>query len=250
MDGHHATIEEAGAAVRVERIGRTSRRSVAVIGLTVGLIAVAITKPWGPAAPAWRDDPAHWLATAGPVFEQPAAPTPSDDPEVVAAQRRAQCYASPEWRLVTMEVTALGDSRTMYGAAAAEASGPADPSIPTAHLAAIRLYGIGLCRPSYSSRPTTANPLEHLTLWLIRAGDRPLRVTHVSIIDQGLFRLGEEYFGPPPSEQDPIPAARVPRAWQPGRYVFKIDRGGEGSHPLWLALDFSTPQPAAARPAG
>jgi hypothetical protein len=249
MHGRDVSIEPVESPVGVEQVGAFSWRLTAAIGLVVGLIIIAIAKPWGTPtrAPAPHDG-APAAAGAGPGFRELAPPTPTSDPEIEAALGRALCNAPPQWRLVTMEYTAIGDSRTMYGAVPAEASGPADPSIPTAHLSAIRLYGIGLCSPDASGRPSLDKPLEGVTLWQIPRLGEPLRVDRVFILDQGLFRLGEAYFGPQPGELDPVLAAHVPRIWQPGRYVFQIDQSGDGSPSLWLALDFSTP--VAGRPGG
>ncbi len=246
MPGQQVPIEQADIPVRVERMGGVSWRLPAAIGLVVALITIAVVKPWGmsPHSPA-SVDRASALAGANAGSGELASPAATNDPEVEAALRRKLCDAPTHWRLVTVEVTALGDSRTMYGATPAEASGPADRSIPTAHLAAIRLYAIGLCRPNASGRLSVDTPFEGVTLWQIRAGGEPARIVGFLTLDQELFRLGEGYFGPPPAEPGSGPATEFPPVWQPGRYVFQIDRGGDAGQSLWVALDFSNPESAA-----
>jgi hypothetical protein len=239
MPGHHVPIEQADTPVRVERTGGVSWRFVAVMGLVAGLITMAIAKPWGSPRVPQPGDWASAIAKASLDAPGPTSPAPTNDPELDAAAMRKLCDAPPQWRLVTMEVTALGDSRTMYGATAAEASGPADRSIPTAHLSAIHLYGIGLCQPNASGLRSADRPLEGITLWRIQPGAEPQRIVGFSTLDQELFSLGEGYFGPPPTEPGSAQPTESPPFWQPGRYVFEIDRGGDAGQALWLALDFA-----------
>jgi hypothetical protein len=239
MPGHHVPIEQADITVRVERVGGVSWRFVAVIGLVAGLITIAIAKPWGSPRVPTPVDWASAMAKASLDAPEPTSPAATSDPELDAAVKRKLCDAPPQWRLVTMEATALGESRTMYGATAAEASGPADRSIPTAHLSAIHLYAIGLCQPNASGLRSADRPLEAITLWQIKPGAEPQRIVGFSTLDTGLFRLGEGYFGPPSGERGSAAATGSPPVWQPGRYVFEIDRGGDAGQALWLALDFA-----------
>jgi hypothetical protein len=239
MPGHHVPIEQADTPVRVERMGGVSWRFVAVIGLVAGLIAIAIAKPWESPRVPLPGDWASAIANASPDAPDPTSAAAPNDPELDAAVMRKLCDAPPQWRLVTMEATALGNSRTMYGATAAEASGPADRSIPTAHLSAIHLYAIGLCQPNAAGLRSAVRPLEGITLWKVPPRGAPARVVGFSTLDQELFSLGEGYFGPPPAEPGSAQPTASPPVWQPGRYVFEIDRGGDNGQALWLALDFA-----------
>ena len=226
-----AANEPGSTKVRVERVGGVPTRFIASVAIVVGALAVALVKPWGGTAPV-RDQTAPGFDFASPT------PSPGGDPALAAAQLRAQCNQPPVWRLITMETSMLGDTRTMYGILPATASGPTDASIPAVDLHADRLFGIGICSPFAGANPTLPGPVIGVTIWGLSPTGEPSRFDQTPALDE----LGEAYFGPPRTETDPLVAGNHNPTWPPGRYVIQIDRGDAQGATLWFALEF-VPQP-------
>jgi hypothetical protein len=220
------------------------RLPIAIVA-AVSFVAVALLKPWQFGAPS---APVHQFGLGSDRSSASASPRPTTDAEATAAavQQRRSCGASAEWRLVTMESTALGDSRTLYGTLPGPASGPNDPHIPAAKLSALRLYGIGLCLPEQLRGTDSTFPIDDISVWSSAAG-RPIPVRQLTVLDSDLYGLGEAYFGPPRAAMQtdtPVPTSSTAGVWRPGHYVLEI-ADPQLEDELWFALDFSLP-PAAA----
>lgn len=215
--------------VRVERLEGVPRRVFAGTALVVALIVVALIKPWG--------DPSVRVALpASPIQAQVASSdtpvvhaTPSADPALIAAELGALCIAPPTWRLITMETSELGDSRTMYAIGAVTATGPGDASIPLTGVTAKELVAIGVCRPSgLDTRPATAQ--FEARIWALGPDGRPVREA-TSIVDADLYAVGEAYYAP---ATNPTPAP-----WSAGRYEVEIPNAGSSGESLWFAVNFA-----------
>jgi len=205
--------------------------------LVVGALWV---KPWDlipsspPLAPPTFEPVAALDATASPeptpevtaASGPTAAPTP--DPLVLAAERR-QCQSPDNWRLVTAESSVTRDTRTMYAASPAQASGPDDPTMPLSYVYAQSLRAVGVCVP----RSPVVNPsttLHEVILWQVESDGVVREIQRPVLLDAALYDIGEAYFGPPADEGT---------TWPPGKYVFEIKRAaGAGSR--WMALEFVT----------
>ncbi len=217
----------------MEKTGRVPVRLLVGVAVVVVAVSVAVLKPWGMAGP----DRAY----AG-GFDV-GFPAPTDSPEKAARNEvlsRALCGRPQYWRLVTMETSALGNTRTMYGIVPATATGPTDRSIPTANLHADRLIGIGVCSPAQAN-PSLLSPVTGVTVWSVPPAGELRRFDDMPVLDEALNELGEAYFGPPRTETDPFLAGSTIPTWPPGRYVIQIDRADTAGVTLWIALDFTLP---------
>lgn len=222
--------------VKVERVGGISWRPIAVIGLIAAIFALAIFKPWEVAHPAPQ---LVGQPVASPTPAITPSPQPTIDPVIDAASSRMLCNAPDGWRLISMETSVLGDSRTMYGTEPATATGPTDPSIPTAELHASLMFGVGVCRPNPAGLRVADLPFNTVTVWNDSGPSSPRAIPDLHVIDNALFRLGEVYLGPPRMDMDLQVQGRVTPTWQPGRYVLEIDSAAPDGAALWLALDFT-----------
>jgi len=213
-----------------------------VAGFAVVLVVGALwLKPWTAIPPG----PPPVVPTFPPIADAVASPTPdaSDDsastgptveptatpnPLIVAAERR-QCQSPDDWRLVTAESTITRETRTMYAATPVDASGPADPTLPTSYLYADSLRAVGVCVPRSPVVSPTAT-LHEVVLWQVERDGVVREIQQPILMDPALYDIGEAYFSPPVDEG---------ATWPPGRYVFEIKRAGStGSR--WMALQFVT----------
>jgi hypothetical protein len=216
--------------VRVERLEGVPRRVFAGTALVVALIVVAMIKPWG--------DPTVRVALpAPPVRTQPASsetpvarPTPSADPALIAAEFGALCIATPSWRLITMETSELGDSRTVYAIPPVTATGPTDTSIPLTGVTAKKLLAMGVCRPS-GLDDGSAEAEFGAHIWALGPDGRPVREA-TAILDADLYAVGEEYYAPA-TNQSPAP-------WTAGRYEVEIPNASSSGASLWFAVNFAS----------
>jgi hypothetical protein len=213
-------------------VGGIPPRLIALGVLVIGAIALAWLKPWGGTTPVHVQN-----GLAGFAVATQAPPT--DDPVIHAAILRELCNQPADWRLISMETSALGDTRTMYGISPAAASGPDDPSIPTARVYASRLFGIGVCSPHAGANPDLPSPVEGVTIWFAPPTGSPTQMDQGPILDTPLNNLGEAYFGPPRTETDPQIAGNSNPTWPAGHYAVQIDRGDANGMTLWFALDFA-----------
>ena len=234
-------IEPPVDRVSVEPVGGFSWRPFAVIGLIAVVLGLAVVKPWDANRPA-PQLVARPVASPTPVVT--ASPQPTIDPLIDAASSRMLCNAPAGWRLVSMETGPLGDTRTMYGIEPATASGPTDPSIPTAQLHDALMFGVGVCRPNPGGLRVADLPFNSVTVWDNSDPSQPRAVANPFVLDDALFRLGEVYLGPPRDTNYSMSNGRVAPSWQPGRYVLEIADATRGGDALWLALDFTNIQAA------
>ena len=216
-------------AVRVERIGGVPRRVFAGTALVVAVIVVALIKPWG--EPSGRVPPPPPVALhPTPIVTPVAQATATADPEVIAAEAGALCFAVPTWRLITMETSELGDTRTMYATRAVAAAGPDDRAIPPTDITATKLIAIGVCRPSSPRDLGGGSPAPEFDahIWALGSDGQPVREA-TSVLDANLFAFGEAYYAP----------ASV-ATWAAGRYSVEIPNGAGSGESLWFAVDFAT----------
>ena len=230
--------------VEVQPVGGVPRRVFAAILFVLLVIAVAIVKPWNSAqvgpAPAPTNllalVPATAAASASPLEGTPA---PTMDAGLAEARLRTQCGSAADWHLLTMETDPLGDARTLYGQTPVQAAGPDDPTIPSVDLTAIRLYGIGACRPGYLEATDEGVPVTGVSIWQLGANGQAAMIGDLSVIDTDLSRVGEAYFAPPRPAADPLsPPGQAP-AWGPGHYVVEV-AATAGRPTLWFGLAFTS----------
>jgi hypothetical protein len=254
LEGRRRNVDPDADLVRVERVATLSWLPVIVVGAMVALIGVAIWKPWdGPGTRVAQPAAAQIDTPAGGSSVQPR-PSATDDPEILAAINRAFCGKPPEWRLLTTETGPLGDTRTLYGTAPLAASGPTDPGIPTANVAATRLFSIGVCRPLTGGRePAPDGSHIEVSLWRVDAVGTAVLLPPPVVLDKALYSIGEAYYGPPLAQTDRQLTAGVTRGWAPGRYVLDILNARPDGTDVWFGLDFrsaSSVPAAGGLPAG
>jgi hypothetical protein len=209
--------------------------------VVVLLLAAAWIKPWdrNPPLPiaAVPSSPSSAAGSVAPPDPTMAAPTPAPTPDpATLAARRATCRQARIWRLVSVEESARWRTRTMWGVAVQEATGPADPQLDAALDKADRLTAIGVCAP-VTPVLSAVDQLLQVVLWHVSADGTVREVTRPVIVDEPLFELGEAYYAPPQDEGE---------TWAAGRYVFEIRRLAGGAS-RWLALDYVPTGPAEAR---
>lgn len=227
-----AANEPGPSQLRSDRVGGVPPWLFIAIAIVIGAFAVALVKPWGGAPP-------DRGVSNAPNFGQPT-PSPTSEAQGVieAVQLRALCNQPADWRLITMETGALGDTRTMYGLSAAAATGPTDNSIPTAHLNAALMFGIGVCSPHAGANPTLPSPVMGVTIWSLPPDGDASKMSPAPVLDDALNNLGEAYFGRPRTGSDPLLAGNDNHGWPPGRYAIEIARGNANGTSLWFALEF------------
>ena len=253
--------------VRVESIGGVPRRVFVGTALVVGLIAVALIKPWGdpsarvPPPPPPPQVAIHATPSATPVVHAapsappavhaaPSAPpavrataAPSADPELSAEAAGALCIAVPTWRLITIENSELGDTRTMYAIPAVTAAGPEDAAIPKTDITAKQLIAMGVCRPlsAESLGDGSPAPVVDAHIWAFGSDGQPVQET-TSVLNANLFSFGEAYYAPASRAPGSQPGSGTQSAptWMAGRYAVEIPNGAGKGESLWFAVDFAT----------
>lgn len=238
--------------VRVERVSNVSWVPVIVVVAMVAVISVATWKPWGTTSIATRAPIPPAVAAAARATSaataQAATPRATDDPAIVAAINRSFCGEPPEWRLLTTETGPLGDTRTLYGTTPAAATGPTDPTIPTANVAASRLFSIGVCRPLTGGREPAADGSQiHVSMWSIDRAGKPIAVPTPVVLDKVLYSIGEAYYGPQLPDMNPQLVAHVTPTWTPGHYVLDIVKARADGSDVWFGLNFTS---TSAAPGG
>ena len=233
--------------VRVESIGGVPRRVFVGTALVVGLIAVALIKPWGdpsarvPPPPPPPQVAIHAAPSATPAVRATAAP--SADPELSAEAAGALCIAVPTWRLITIENSELGDTRTMYAIPAVTAAGPEDAAIPKTDITAKQLIAMGVCRPlsAESLGDGSPAPVVDAHIWALGSDGQPVQET-TSVLNANLFSFGEAYYAPASRAPGSQPGSGTQSAptWMAGRYAVEIPNGAGKGESLWFAVDFAT----------
>jgi hypothetical protein len=199
-------------------LGRDARRRPERLAIVVGtLLLVAVIKPWPAALPAATGPPRH-LATPVPTERVFASDLP--------------CSAS-QWLLEADERWGGAPARTWTFTEAVEASGPLDPAISFATIAAQQLLAIGYCPAFWDDQ----RPHQRLTIYQLDGGGAIVIPTAPVLISRGddasdntLFRPAG---GPAGSSPDPEMYGRI--AWQEGRYVMQI--ASVGGYQRWLGFD-------------
>lgn len=191
-------------------LGRTPERLV-IVGLV--LLVVLVIKPWG-----GTPEPA---TAPGPVQE--VAPTPE-----ILGYSDLPC--SGQMWLIEADTRWAGETvRSWILTDAVEATGPTDPAIRFALVAAQQVLSVGYC-PSYhdDQRP-------HSKLAIFRL------LPTVSLVPTQSVRLEREaeasandLLAPVPV---PVPSGGAPGipGWQSGRYVMRIE--GPAGYERWLGFD-------------
>jgi hypothetical protein len=233
--------------MRVERVGRTDHRRPAAIAVAaLVLVLIAIAKPWamldpGSAVsgsqPQGRDGAALALRTpvdsAGPT----PIPTPTGD--------QVPCLAPSGWRLATLEVGPLGDSRSWIVVSPVAAAGPLDAiaavSVRTDGVVALGFCGPGASQASAGSRIVGA--------WRVAApagagrAANVLRLATVPGADANLAPVWAVLYLAPTADGATASGAPASSAafdlgasrWTSGHYVFEV--ADDGAPPVWFALD-------------
>jgi len=224
------------SAPRLEKVGRAPRWRLVVALVSIVLVfGLMWAKPWNNLPPPVAAVPEVSFDVPGRATPTPVpTPQPTATPEPVAtlgpvalAAKRRQCQSPTDWRMVTAESTVTRETRTMYAAVPAPASGPTDPGLALSQLFAGELRAVGVCVPrSPVVSPTTT--LHQVVLWQVEDDGTAREVERPVVMDDDLYDIGEAYFAPPIGEG---------QYWPQGRYVFEIRRI-EGPGSRWIGLEF------------
>jgi hypothetical protein len=212
--------------VPTTRLRDRGRLPGAAAALVVGLVLVAIVKPWGsPDVPSSPALPAQ-VADASPATRTPR-PSPDD-----RAELREHCFDPIGWRVFAREE---GDRRTTRSWKSVDpvptARGPRDARIPSVLVAAERIPALGYCAPARhgTSPPITAT----LAIWRLEPdGTRVTRLRTRRFLPSRETILGGLYAAGPSSTD----------TWTSGRYVFAVRSEG---YERWWAVDVVADIPAA-----
>lgn len=234
--------------MRVERVGRTDhRRPTAIVAAALLLVMIAIAKPWslldlgaaGPGfAPLAGDSAALALRTPSGSPGPTPIPTPTGD--------QVPCLARSGWRLATLEVGPLGDSRSWLVVSPVAAAGPLD-AIAAVTLRTDGVVALGFCGPGASLASTSSRIVG---AWRVaspdgtgRAADA-LRLATVPGADAGLAPLWAVLYLAPTADGAASASATTAASaafdlgtsrWSSGHYVFEV--ADDGAPAVWFALD-------------
>lgn len=224
--------------------GDDPRRLQAVIVILVAVIVLLLIRPWGggggPAAVAPVSTFAVESALAGSgsgsaavnAAAKSATPAPGAGSERPAA-RHVSCGSQDGWRATTVQQwpDRVLPVRSWIAIVPTEATGPADPAIPLAPVAANRVTAIGYCAPLEAQLQPPAGA--SATLWTL-APDGAMRLTPVGLDPVSLVRQGVLWL--PAPELASVPREGGPAAWPAGRYVIEIADPGRGFD-RWLGIE-------------
>jgi len=202
--------------------GRTPERLI-VVGLV--LLVILIVKPWG-ATPEQATAP-------GPVTSIAPTPSPITFADLPCSGRMWLIEADTRWADQVVRSWILTD--------AAQATGPTDPSIRFAVVAAQQVLAIGYC-PSYHD---DQRPHDRLTIYRLEPTVSTVVTTLVEVPREA-DAAANELFAPMAT---PGPSGRTPGVaeWAAGRYVIRID--GSGGYRRWLGVEVRLISPGQASPA-
>lgn len=137
--------------VRLTRVGGPEQVAVPLVVLVIGLLLLAVVKPWStpPVRPAGPLVAAPGAALATPGAEQaiPSLIIPASTPRPVGPQD-LPCLTPDGWRLVTLGRSADRETRTWLVVSPVMAAGPSDETIPRPTLGSAPLVGLGVCAPA------------------------------------------------------------------------------------------------------
>jgi hypothetical protein len=233
--------------MRVERVGRTDRRRpTAIATAALFLVLVAVAKPWGmldlgPPMPA----PARPAGDAAAVALRPPADSPGPTPIPTPTGDQVPCLAPSGWRLATLEVGPLGDSRSWIVVNPVVAAGPLD-AIAAVSLRTDGVVALGFCAPGASLASAGSRIVG---AWRLArpAGGGPaadaLRLATVPGAASGLAPVWAVLYLAPTTGGATQPSATGSSAafelgasrWTSGHYVFEV--ADQGAAPVWFALD-------------
>ena len=229
--------DEPPQPVRLERIPGVPSRVLVGLFVVVALIVLAILKPWASVPSGQPPAAAAVVHTPSASTPPTAVAAPGDEGTAAAAAALGRlCNAPPIWRLMTKETIELGESRTIYSVDGVSATGPADPSIKPAGIAALSLDGIGVCGPSTTDADVPdATHRVSVRIWTFDGQGRPMLASTV-VADAALYAVGEAYYGPVGADQQ---AGGLSGAWAPGRYVVEVDDAAPKGGALWFGLEYA-----------
>ena len=193
--------------------------------LVIGLLGVAMVKPWGGAEAPPERPSTQAVARATPVPRPPESPISSI------------CHESSSWRVAT-EGSFVGSQIREWGfVVPVAADSPSDPLIPFVVFSFTRLRVLGYCAP--------ADPEQSLDLHVVVfrlddsgtstavAVEREARTPMWSAA--GLFSIAHSAGAGPRASPGPEP----PASWPPGRYVFAL-RGPDFGE-IWFGAAIRQP---------
>ena len=242
-------ISDPGAGVEVVRIRQgQSRLPMALAGLLVAGLGVALLKPWGEPASSALASPE---SAAQAVFGAPGPDAPNQNTGVssggipgevgssivVAPAVDEDCYAGTAWRLFTLQRDFGRQARWWLRLETASvATGPLDPGIPVTRVSTQQAIGVGFCAPYRSGVGSAVSGVE---AWRLDSGGRAVPVMLDPLPgSQPIDGHGGLYAPPTPVALPSGPA------WQPGRYVFQVlSRKGEAATWFGVVLEAFRPAP-------
>ena len=236
-----------GAQLVTPRSG--SRGLLLGIIAVVGLLVLAVAKPWGgPGQP-----PEPGLPSAGPVGEvaSPAVmPAPSATPPGYDSPG-GQCFPGSDWRVFTVETNMGQDLRTWLSIEPGVAAGPRDRAVPFVRVVTDRVLALGFCAGSGPPGPAS---LVGTRAWVLSdEGPIPIVLAPLAAYMPREADLGAVYRPPAatPAPSTGASPAGVAQAWPPGRYVFAVRQGSATSEERWFGVEVvaSTRQPVTREPA-
>lgn len=197
------------------------------------LIGIAVVKRWGAGSPGPILRPIALAQTA-----DPATPAPTED-RTANGLASDFCLGAGVWQVASLERWQTQDVRVWRVIEPmADATGPADPAIPSVPIVALGVAALGWCAPAYGpARP--AGPAT-ITAWYVRdaiATEHRLRQVRPA---DGVTQLGALYLPltacPEQTICAPLLRDPVPGPWVTGRVVFRYVDEGAGAT-AWLAAD-------------
>jgi hypothetical protein len=234
--------------MRVERVGRTDhRRPTAVAAAALLLVLIAVAKPWGlldlgasvsGLSPLAGDSAALALLTPSGSPGPTPIPTPTGD--------QVPCLAPSGWRLATLEVGPLGDSRSWIVVSPVAAASPLD-AIAAITLRTDGVVALGFCGPGASQASTSSRIVG---AWRVATADSAgraadaLQLAPVPGADAGLAPLWAVLYLAPTADGAASASATAAASaafdlgtsrWTSGHYVFEV--ADDGAPPVWFALD-------------
>lgn len=245
------TVAMTSPPFRVETVPvrRGGRLPMAIAGLVVALVAVAIAKPWAGADQAQPDQaPASALLVAVDAPKPTSLPPgAADAAEAIVAAKRAQLAAgqvecgSSDWRIVTLGDFVGWTARTWIAITPVEAAGPGDASIPDLWLGESDIAGLGACAPS-ASPGAVGRASRIVAAWRQSAdGTGTAAFGRVTLAELDPLPSGGPAGTRSPAPRSvtelfrPVPAAPRGR-WPAGRYVLLLASPDPDSG-RWIAVD-------------
>jgi hypothetical protein len=232
--------------MRVERVGRTDhRRPAATAAAALLLVLIAIAKPWGVldlASPG--PGPAQGAGGGAALARQTPSDSQGPTPIPTPTGDQVPCLAPSGWRLATLEVGPLGDSRSWLVVSPVAAAGPLD-AIAAVSLRTDGVVALGFCGPGASEASASSRIVGAWRLGSPGGAAQAaaaLQLATVPGADAGLAPVWAVLYLAPAAAGATAPSAAASAAfslgasrWTSGHYVFEVaDQGGA---PVWFALD-------------